>query len=270
MARGRMISKSLSTSERFASLHHEAGKLAEFCQSLYPLLVAHADDWGCLQGDTFTVKHLTHPTSPRKLVEFDKALKALHNVKLITWYEVEGKWFVFIRGWYAHQQLKGHDKDGRKRTFPEPPENPSNFESFAQSCPKLPKSALREEKRTELNLTYTVADATAEAVDPDLSTDHVTNSDVGAFLKRFCELYSHYRHGAKYLVSRQKDVPNARRLLLTYERPRLENLTKVLLTTDDEWVAATDRGIGILTVKAAWLDGLLAEYEAKHGRFGAA
>ena len=75
MARGRMISKSLSTSERFAALHESAGKLAEFCQSLYPLLLAHADDWGCQQGDPFTIKHAVFPTSPRRLPEFTTALK---------------------------------------------------------------------------------------------------------------------------------------------------------------------------------------------------
>jgi hypothetical protein len=144
-----MISKSLSTSERYACLHDVAGKLAEFCQSLFPLLVAHADDWGCLPGDVFTVKHLTHPTSPRKLPEFETALAALHAVGLIQWYETDGKRVVFIRQWFAHQQLKGHDKDGRKRTFPLPPENPNDSAVSAQSRPSSPKSALREEKRTE-------------------------------------------------------------------------------------------------------------------------
>src|SRR5688572_4202180 len=98
MARGRMISKSLSTSERFAALHESAGKLAEFCQSLYPLLLAHADDWGCQQGDPFTIKHAVFPTSPRRLPEFTTALKHLHNVGLITWYQANDKWIVYIRG----------------------------------------------------------------------------------------------------------------------------------------------------------------------------
>lgn len=261
-----MISKSLSTSERFASLHSEAGKLAEFCQSLYPLLVAHADDWGCLQGDVFTVKHLAHPTSPRKLPDFEMALKALHNVQLITWYQAEDKWFVFIRGWYAHQQLKGHDKDGRKRSYPEPPENPSKFEGFAQSRPGSPKSALREENLTEENLTYTVGGADAPtAEDEDLDDGGVTSHDVSRFLRRFCELYSKHRFGAKYNVVRQKHIPIIKHLLRVFDLARLEKITVVLLTTDDEWVAKTDRGVGILSTKASWVDGKIAEYEAAHG-----
>ena len=156
MARGRMIAKCLSTSEKYASLEQHAGKLAEFCQALFPLLVAHADDWGCLPGDVFTVKHLVHPTSPRKLQDFTAALGALDHVGLIQWYEAEdpnggqSKRAVFIRGWYTHQQLKGHDQDGRKRQYGPPPEIPNKSIDVAQIRPNLPKSALREEKRTEL------------------------------------------------------------------------------------------------------------------------
>jgi hypothetical protein len=266
-----MISKSLSTSEKRAALHHVAGKLAEFCQAIYPLLIAHADDFGRLAGDVFTIKHLIDPTSPRKLVEFEAALMALHNVGLITWYQADegsggyGKWFVAIRSFAAHQTLKGHDKDGRTSSFPPPPENPNDFDVSAQKCPKSPKSALREEKRTEENLTHTVAYATTVDIDPDLDQGGVTQADIGAFLKRFCELFSRHRNGAKYFVKRHKDVPLLRQLLLCYPRDRLEKLTVVLLTTDDEWISRTDRGIGILSVKASWLDGLLAGYEAAHG-----
>jgi hypothetical protein len=265
-----MISKSLSTSERFASLHQQAGKMAEFCQSLYPLLVAHADDWGCQQGDVFTIKHLVHPTSPRKLPEFETALMHLHNAGLIAWYEVEGKRVVCIRGFAAHQTLKGHDKDGRKRTFPAPPENISDFEVSAQSRPKLPKPALRELNLTELKRTEPIrgdgADAPPSewASDEDLATD-VPKAHVGAFIKRFCELYTKHRHGAKFMVLAKKHVPLIRNLLTVYDAKRLEKMAVVLLTTDEPWVKETDRGIGILSVKASWLDNLLSEYEAAHG-----
>lgn len=271
MARGRMISKSLSTSERFASLHKCAGKMAEFCQSLYPLLVAHADDWGCQQGDVFTIKHLVHPTSPRKLAEFETALMHLHNAGLVAWYQADDKWIVAIRGFAAHQTLKGHDKDGRKRPFPAPPENISEFEVSAQSRPKLPKPALRELNLTELNLTEPIrADAAsaspAEWPEPDSDLDaDVPRVQVGAFIRRFCELYSKHRHGAKFNVKKQKDAPIIKQLLTIYDAPRLEKMAVVLLTTDDDWIKGTDRGIGILSVKASWLDSLLSEYEAQHG-----
>jgi hypothetical protein len=274
MARGRMISKSLSTSEKRAALHEEAGKLAEFCQALYPLLIAHADDFGRLQGDVFTVKHLVDPTSPRKLAEFKDALIALHNVGLIVWYqpdtgdEGDQKRFIAISGFAAHQNLRGHDKDGRKSPFPDPPQNPSKIEGFAQNRPNAPKGALTKEKRTELKRTEPIQSppepGTGER-DEAQDTRTADNHEVRAFIARFCELYGKHRHGARYYVRRERDVPTLRRLLSVYPRDRLEKLAVVLLTTDDDWVTQTDRGIGILSAKASWLDGLLASYEAQHG-----
>lgn len=111
------------------------------------------------------------------------------------------------------------------------------------------------------------ADAPAQAVDPDLlsDTEAVPNAEVAAFVKRFCELYTEHRHGAKYLVKRAKDIPHVKALLRVYGPARLERVATVLLTTDEEWVEHTDRGLGILSVKASWCDGMLAEYEAEHG-----
>src|SRR5262245_35943674 len=103
MARGRMISKSLSTSEKFAALVDHGGPLGEFCQSLYPLLIPHSDDFGRLQGDPFTVKYVCHPSSPRSIHEFAGALEALHAVGLICWYTVEGKRYIQVQQFEPHQ-----------------------------------------------------------------------------------------------------------------------------------------------------------------------
>jgi hypothetical protein len=95
-------------------------------------------------------------------------------------------------------------------------------------------------------------------------TENAENGEIAVFLRRFCELYAQYRHGAKYFVARAKHVPLIRALLAAYGRERLEKLAMVLLNTDDEWVQTTDRGIGILSIKASWLEERLASYEAKH------
>jgi hypothetical protein len=104
MARGRMIAKTLSTSRKYGRLHEVAGKRAEFCQALYPLLVAHADDFGRLPGDVYTVKHAIIPTSPRKEHDLTAALAALHLVGLIQWYEVGESKCIQITNFDAHQQ----------------------------------------------------------------------------------------------------------------------------------------------------------------------
>ena len=103
MARGRMISKSLSTSEKFASLFDAAGPLAEFCQTLYPLVVVHSDDFGRLQGDAFTIKHTCFPTSPRTIADFSAAINHLHHVGLLCLYQVEQKSYIQILNFDPHQ-----------------------------------------------------------------------------------------------------------------------------------------------------------------------
>lgn len=104
MARGRMISNSLSTSEKFAALVTIAPDLFEFCHALYPLMVSHTDDFGRLQGDAFTVKAKYYPASPRPLAEFEAGLKHMHGVGLVVWYMVAGKRYIQIVEFERHQQ----------------------------------------------------------------------------------------------------------------------------------------------------------------------
>jgi len=110
-----MLSKSLSTSEKFASV---SGHLVEFCHALYPLLISHTDDFGRLQGDPFTVKHQCYPASVRTLDDFADALLELHRVELIRWYVVGGKRYLQIDNFDPHQL--GLHKRTRSR-FPEVP-----------------------------------------------------------------------------------------------------------------------------------------------------
>jgi hypothetical protein len=118
MARARMIARSLSTSRKYAALHLIAGPLAEFCQAMYPLLVAHADDWGRLAGDEFTIKHAIVPTSPRPEADIARALECLDTTQLIRWYSADG------RNWIQIQQFDEHQSGLHKRTtsaIPPPP-----------------------------------------------------------------------------------------------------------------------------------------------------
>jgi hypothetical protein len=113
-----MISKCLSTSERYASLEQHAGKLAEFCQALFPLLVAHADDHGRQAGDEFTIKHLVHPTSKRKLQDFTTALRALHDSGLVSWYQVKDAKFLQIEHFDEHQTGLHHRRESKIPALP--------------------------------------------------------------------------------------------------------------------------------------------------------
>jgi hypothetical protein len=154
MARGRMISKSLSTSSKYAALANHAGKLAEFCQALYPLLVSHADDFGRLAGDVFTVKFAVVPTSPRKESDVQAAIVALHASGLIEWYETEDGKCIQIHDFDRHQSGLHRRTESRfpgsSGNFPELPSEekgtkqkgtkgkgvvPTGFQSFWDAYP---------------------------------------------------------------------------------------------------------------------------------------
>lgn len=145
-------------------------------------------------------------------------------------------------------------------TQAQPTQHPSRAQ--AQRKHKPPVSGLSSSEERSLQ-NYGPADAVGER-DADLA-DPVKSGEISGFLRRFCELYTLYRFKAKYFVKRTQHVPIVRQLLGVYTPQRLEKLAVVLLTTDDEWISHTDRGLNILSVKAAWLDGLLAEYESKNG-----
>jgi hypothetical protein len=142
MARGRMVSKALSTSQKYARLTDVAGKRAEFCQAMYPLLVAHADDFGRLAGDPFTVKHAVVPTSPRKEPDVEAALTALHQVGLIVWYEADGRKCIQIVDFERHQSGL------HKRTGSEFPDASGNFREIPSEG-KRREGNRTEEKGTE-------------------------------------------------------------------------------------------------------------------------
>lgn len=83
-------------------------------------------------------------------------------------------------------------------------------------------------------------------------------NEVAAFIGVFCGLYKQHRK-ATYFVRRPKDLTLARLLLDTYGADELRVMAEDLLTTQDDWIAGTDRGIGILVTKASWLSNRLAQ-----------
>lgn len=137
MARGRLISKSLGSSRKFHALLGAGGKLGEFCQVLFPLLVANTDDFGRMPGDAFTVKNVVLPSSPRPERDFDKALDVIADVGLIALYNVDGSIYLQVH------QFDLHQPNLHKRTASRFPDGPGTSGSF--------RTNLRELNLTELN-----------------------------------------------------------------------------------------------------------------------
>lgn len=407
MARGRMISKTLGTaSKRFAELGKCAGKLGDFAQVLYVLLIVSADDFGRLDGDPWTVQHAIWSTSPRTLDEFCHALDMLERVGLIRRWNIPGGTVIQIERWDEHQTGL------RKRTaskFPDPPDGTEclnaserdienhlvcelqcghiqpngeqvvsvqsqvrvgnkwidvlaktenslyvfevkrqratmaaiqqvtaycelittaasvpipivvahgadpavmdyggnvtvwtydddlTFTLFCGAISPLCRNVISQsgscqnvtlqQNLTEQNRTKRTDAASADAepavgdgIDGDEKQDGKTRAPkdpdgniingktVRKFSDAFVSLYAERQHGAKYKWRGAKDTKLAIDLLSTYGHDRLLILADGLLQTDDEWISQTDRGIGILAVRASWLDSRIAEWEARHAR----
>lgn len=196
MARGRMISKTLGSSRRFASLlvHCEPGK-AEFAQALYPLLVSNADDWGRLEGDAQSVKWRIFPSADRSLQEFDEALAALSDAGLITHYSVQEKEIIEICGFSDHQTGL------HKRTNSRFPQSELSTNRLASSPPVTLASAPADDDR------------------------------VYRFLQDFAEAHQLYQQSTykAHVVQQGKDLEAARILLSVYSDEQVEALVKGFL-----------------------------------------
>jgi hypothetical protein len=121
MARGRFISKSISTSKKFNS--DLPGKCpnrpdSEFAQMLYLMLIPHTDDFGRMPGDGTSVKLSIIPGSSRNVQDVESALLLLHRVDLVTLYRTENSMFLQVTDFDAHQV--GLHKRTASR-YPNPP-----------------------------------------------------------------------------------------------------------------------------------------------------
>lgn len=106
MARGRMISRSLGESDRFAELNTHAQRM------LYMMLVTHADCEGRLKGNTRWIagKVLTYLDYPES--EIEVALRRMDAVHLIRLYTVDGKRYIQIEKFHEHNTVR-RGKDGQ-------------------------------------------------------------------------------------------------------------------------------------------------------------
>jgi len=142
MARARLISKSLGSSRRFHALLSAAGKLGEFSQVLFVLIIPNTDDFGRMTGDAFTVKNVVLPSSPRSEADFERALDALQAVDLIDRYQVADVMYLQVR------QFDEHQANLHKRTESKFPESPG---ISGKTRLNLTEFNLTESKRKETN-----------------------------------------------------------------------------------------------------------------------
>ena len=85
---------------------------------------------------------------------------------------------------------------------------------------------------------------------------------VGEFLKWFPEEFRKRRNGAEYLVKHGKHGALVKQMLGATDLERLKKYAAIMLKTNDDFIAETDRGIEILSARFSWLSDKLAAWEA--------
>lgn len=231
-----MLSNSLSTSEKFARLSEVCPNLTEFAQSLYMLLVAHADDFGRQQGDPFTVRHKVHPTSPRSLSEFAEAIQALDTVGLVRCYTAQGRQVIEIRQFDAHQQ--GLHKRTRSQ-FPE-------FPGSSRKVRKIPGQLKRRElKRTELKRT--------ELKGKDQGAlEERAPAPTKALLTLFDTLHQQ-KLGIRAVISGDKDAALLARLCRTHGPDEVRALIGEFFRSCDPFIGKAGYTVGVFMSQAGKL-----------------
>lgn len=291
MARGRMLSKSLSCSRRFNALSESQNGLAEFTQLLFALLIPHSDDFGRMPGDPFSVKMTVFPASPRALPEFTEALHALHDSELITVYQGEhADIWLQVNKFDDHQiglhkRTKSLIPDLKKANSRKFPEIPGNSGSRARAEENRTELNRREEKgisdpsfiAKERERDSSTSDEKPVSLLPAAPPDGTPNQDAflddmitkraAQFIERYQVLYLARRNGARYAVKPVRDYAAAVTLCRTWDDDaRLDKLAVVFLTTDHKFAEEGSRTIPQFLALASWCDSKLVDWENTHGR----
>jgi hypothetical protein len=124
-----MISRNLGSSRKFHAVNAKCGKLGDFAQAVFPLIVVNADDFGRLEGDAFTVQHKVFPVSPHPEEDFERVLQAMNEVGLIRFYHVDMDRYLEIVK-FDREQPGLHRRT--KSDYPDPPGVPEEFGNFPE------------------------------------------------------------------------------------------------------------------------------------------
>lgn len=86
-------------------------------------------------------------------------------------------------------------------------------------------------------------------------------------METYPEWYRLERHGARHrIIGGPLEFQDAMNLVETWNNQRLEQLARIVLTTDDEFISRTDRSFKIFALKASWADDRLTQWEKAQGK----
>ena len=171
MAERRMISKSISISERVNSM-------SLFARLLYTWMIPHTDDFGRMTGSPMKVKALVVPMADETKEDVERALTEMVEQDLIDWYVVDGKKYIQIKNFDKHQT--GLNKRTKSK-YPDPKDGTpvigsGNFREVPGNSEKVPEIPL-EQNRTGTELS--AASKNTQSSKEDTTADD-NGSDVAA------------------------------------------------------------------------------------------
>ncbi|MDR9392679.1 MAG: hypothetical protein RI554_11710, partial [Trueperaceae bacterium] len=105
----------LGESDRFAELDNNEQRY------LYLMLIPHADAEGRLKGNPQWINGKVLTYVPMDPTTIEQALRRMHEVGLVVWYEVDGKRFIQIERFHDHNKVR-KDREGQS-VIPSPPED---------------------------------------------------------------------------------------------------------------------------------------------------
>ncbi|PDO11590.1 MAG: hypothetical protein BLM47_00185 [Candidatus Reconcilbacillus cellulovorans] len=152
MSRKRYISTDLSLSGKVEELARRAG---EYAVILWTWLIPHLDDWGRMDGEPDKVFFTVTPRFAvlgRTPDDAEKALQAMHDLGLITWYEVDGHRYIQVNPdtFYALQTyIPKAKREEDKSAYPAPPSDDPTKGSAARN--KVAQCAEEREQTAQEN-----------------------------------------------------------------------------------------------------------------------
>ena len=116
MARGRMVSKSISLDEKVDSLSNDTARL------LFTWLIPHLDVEGRMYGDARLFISIVAPRRHYSLQKVEKYLTELESHGLILRYNVDGNTYLCEPSFVKHQTGLRKDREAQSQIPPPPPE----------------------------------------------------------------------------------------------------------------------------------------------------
>lgn len=200
------------------------------------------------EGMAYCRKHRTDGVLLRPIVFTFRYYKAPRVAELTTPYEA-GKhplWHVTSTGFLVHDFFDWND---------------SRAEEEAEKGRNRDRQRRRRHGVTGGGTHALIQERTGDQSSSE-SKEDADGRRAGALLSHYPLWYSESRHGAKTrIIHNSLEFSEALSLVAQWDDERLEKLAKIVLTTDETWIAGTDRSFRIFALKASWADDRLKQWE---------